>query len=281
MENDERPHVEIPEGVELLLAANPSLMTLTGTNSWVVPLEREQPRQRRRVAVIDPGPLLPDHVDRLRGVGTIEAIFLTHHHLDHAEAAGLLAAEFNAPVFAHRQALASPGAAVTDGQRLSLGDLTFEVLHTPGHTHDSICLLASVTPGGPRVMFTGDTLLGGSTSMISRPDGDLAEYLATLGRLSSFHGVTGLPGHGTVIRDIAGWASETRARREQRLELILAGWREVHDRFPTDDASKWVTEIARSVYRSGDGVVPEHLERMVRAHLRYLSVQGLIGGDRF
>lgn len=273
--------MRIPGGIELLLADNPSFMTLTGTNTWVVPIEPVSRGNAQGVVVIDPGPSLPDHIARIREAGRIEAIFLTHHHADHSEIAAALAEEFRAPVFAHRPELATNGVGVSEGERHQFGRLSFDVLHTPGHTHDSICLLLDTGLGHGPVLFTGDTLLGGSTTMISRPDGSLAEYFETLDRLAQFTGVPGLPGHGMVIDDVAGWAMEVRMRRENRVALVLEEWRtSVSDR-PEADQAQRVTAIAAAVYGGDDGVVPEYFERMVRAHLRYLSSRGMTGAEEF
>jgi glyoxylase-like metal-dependent hydrolase (beta-lactamase superfamily II) len=273
--------MNIPDGVELVLAPNPGRMTLAGTNTWVVPLESQPLSRNRRIAVVDPGPLMPAHLDHIRDAGRIEGIFLTHHHLDHSEAADLLSREFDAPVFAQRDGLATGGSGLVDGQRIRLGPAEFEVLHTPGHTYDSICLHLKIASSSSAVLFTGDTLLGGSATMISRPDGDLAEYLSTLDRLSSSSDVVGLPGHGAVIPVVAEWATEMRARRERRLAMVLEQWRLIVEQDSNRSLSERVTSTAEAVYGTEGGVVPEFFERMVIAHLRYLSSRGMTGEERF
>jgi len=200
--------VELPEGVVLVRAPNPSALTLDGTNSYVV-----------QGWVVDPGPAIPSHVDALRRAANdgIEGVVLTHSHADHSEAAEL----FGAPVVL-------PG----DGERAG----PFEAVGTPGHSADSVCLLFG------RVCFTGDTVLGEGSVFIAPGEGSLSAYLESLRRLRRLDLEVLCPGHGPCVWDPAAKLDEYiahRLERERRLvealeaglrseeELLDAAWSEV------------------------------------------------------
>jgi glyoxylase-like metal-dependent hydrolase (beta-lactamase superfamily II) len=183
-------------------------MTLDGTNSYVV-----------GTWVIDPGPVIPSHLDAIRAAAKdgIEGVVLTHSHADHAEAAG----EFGVPV-----------RLPTDSE--SIGP--FSAIATPGHSPDSVCLLYG------RVCFTGDTVLGEGSVFIAPGEGSLSAYLDSLRRLRSLDLEALCPGHGPVVWDPAAKLDEYishRLDRERRLlealdsglrteaELLDAAWPEV------------------------------------------------------
>jgi glyoxylase-like metal-dependent hydrolase (beta-lactamase superfamily II) len=200
--------VEVPEGVVLIRAPNPSALTLDGTNSYVV--ERW---------IVDPGPAIGSHVEALRRAASdgIEGVVLTHSHADHSEAAEL----FDAPVVLPR-----------DGERVG----PFEAVGTPGHSADSVCLLID------RVCFTGDTVLGEGSVFIAPGEGSLSAYLESLRRLRGLDLEVLCPGHGPCVWDPAAKLDsyiEHRLERERRLvealdeglrtedELLDAAWSEV------------------------------------------------------
>ena len=189
-------------------APNASVMTLDGTNSYVV-----------SGWVVDPGPSIRSHVDAIREAadGGIEGVVLTHSHADHAEAAE----EFGVPV-----------ALPADGD--SAGPFT--AIATPGHSADSVCLLFG------RVCFTGDTVLGEGSVFISPGKDSLSSYLDSLHRLRSLDLEALCPGHGPVVWDPAAKLDEYishRLDRERGLlealdsglrsedELLSAAWPEV------------------------------------------------------
>lgn len=188
------------------------MMTLTGTNTWVMV-------GLMRGVVIDPGPADASHIAVVRRHAPVATIMLSHRHDDHSAAIEGFPAQ--TPVYALDPDLARGVDVLTDGQRLRIDGLEFEVLHTPGHTDDSVCFVAdSVT--GPTV-FTGDTLLGGRhATYISRFGGVLAQYLGSLKRLSTFTGYRGLPGHGPVIADVGSHAQAALDYRLRRVELLVA-----------------------------------------------------------
>ena len=188
-----------PEGVTRVRAANPSPLTLDGTNTYIV--------QRW---IVDPGPALPPHVDAVRGAvnGSIEGVVLTHSHADHAEAAELFGARVVLPL---------------DGQEVG----PFQAIGTPGHSADSVCLLFG------SVCFTGDTVLGTGSVFIAPGEGSLSDYLDSLRRLRDRDLSVLCPGHGPYVWDPAAKLDEYiahRLDRERRLvEALDAGLRRRDD----------------------------------------------------
>ena len=185
-----------PEGVLRVRAANPSALTLDGTNTYVVGRW-----------VVDPGPADDDHLEAVRSAARegIEGVVLTHGHADHAEGADLL----GVPV--HR-----PGEGETAGP--------FSALATPGHSADSVCLI-----WGEHVCFTGDTVLGSGSVFIAPGEGSLSEYLDSLRRLRALPLEVLCPGHGPYVWDPDAKLDEYvahRLERERRLvEALEAGMR--------------------------------------------------------
>lgn len=174
-------------GVRLVVAPNPSPLTLDGTNTWVVD-----------GWVVDPGPAEPGHLDAVRrAAGSIEGIVLTHSHLDHSEGAAELG---GGPV--------QPA----DGERVG----PFFAIATPGHSPDSVCLLHE------RVLFTGDTVLGEGSVFVAPGEGSLSAYLRSLERLMELDLDAICPGHGPVVRDPAAKLREYRDHRLEREARVLA-----------------------------------------------------------
>jgi glyoxylase-like metal-dependent hydrolase (beta-lactamase superfamily II) len=184
-----------PPGVVRVRAPNPSALTLDGTNTYVV-----------GSWVVDPGPLDEGHLEAVRGAAgdRIEGVVLTHGHADHAEGAD----ELGAPVTLPR-----------DGETVG----PFRALATPGHSSDSVCLVAG------SACFTGDTVLGSGSVFIVPGEGSLSEYLDSLRRLRELPLDVLCPGHGPYVWDPAAKLDEYvahRLDRERRLvEALEAGLR--------------------------------------------------------
>jgi glyoxylase-like metal-dependent hydrolase (beta-lactamase superfamily II) len=262
---DDEPVVEYPAGVHLVRAANAGPLTLDGTNTWLL-----AGRAADRTVVIDPGPALPDHLAAIRSMGRPAAIILTHHHADHAQSAPALGAEFGIPVYAADDALAIDAQPLRDGDVIERAGWRLGVLATPGHTSDSVCL----TIDG--AIFTGDTLLGGSTTIIAPPSGSLASYFSTMTRLSALAGMAGLPGHGPAISSAGDWARRNAHHRERRLAQLA----DVYDRVVRDGAESRdrLRLVAEAAYGEGGAPVADFVEVMVAAQLSYLAERGDIAG---
>jgi glyoxylase-like metal-dependent hydrolase (beta-lactamase superfamily II) len=173
--------------VRRIVAPNAGPVTRTGTNTYLVGVDE--------IVVVDPGPDDAGHVDAIVGCGgdRIRWIALTHGHDDHAGAAVALAERTGAEILAR--------GADAEGFELEATEFRLEALHTPGHSSDHLCWLLEEE----RMLFSGDTVIDGSTVAMAPPDGDMDAYLASLERLSSrrLRLRTIAPGHGALIDDPA------------------------------------------------------------------------------
>lgn len=240
-----------------VLADNPGPMTLDGTNTWLL----REPGSAE-VVVVDPGPLQHAHLARVREAaradgGRIVLIVLTHHHLDHTEAAGALSASTGAPVRGGGR-----GSPLRDGERLAHGGPDIDVLATPGHTADSIALLLPAD----RLLLTGDTVLGRGPTVIVWPDGDLRAYLHTLDRLRALATsgeVTRLaPGHGPVVSDPLAALTELLQHRLARLDQVRAA---------LDGGADTVDAVVAEVYGSVSELLRPAARSSAQAQIAYLT----------
>jgi glyoxylase-like metal-dependent hydrolase (beta-lactamase superfamily II) len=188
--------VNEPPGIVRVRAPNPSALTLDGTNTYVVD-----------GWIVDPGPDHEGHLEAVRGAAgdRIEGVVLTHSHADHAEGAARLGAPVTVPA---------------EGQVVG----PFLALATPGHSADSVCLVAG------RACFTGDTVLGSGSVFITPGEGSLSAYLRSLRRLRDLDVDVLCPGHGPYVWEPAAKLDEYishRLERERRLlEALDAGLRD-------------------------------------------------------
>ena len=237
----------------VLLARNPSPMTLDGTNTWLL-----RAPGSGSCLVIDPG---PDDSDHLRAVvaaaGEVTGILLTHGHLDHSAGAAALRALTRAPVRALDPAQRLGGEGLGEGDVVAAAGVEVRVLATPGHTADSLCF----TVGD--AVLTGDTVLGRGTTVVAHPDGRLADYLDSLRRLHELGTRAVLPGHGPELPDLAAVTSAYLAHREERLEQVRAAL----DQLRPDAAAM---DVVRVVYADVDPVLWPAAELSVQAQLEYL-----------
>lgn len=255
---------QLDELTTVVRAPNPSPMTLEGTNTYLlgVPGSGE-------VIVVDPGPDLLAHrreVDNavLARNATVAAVVLTHHHRDHAEAAAW-AEDWAAPVSSFTPSLVAGAEAspLRDGEAVARGGVTVQAVHTPGHSSDHLCLRVAQTG----VVLTGDHVLGRGTTLVAHPDGDMADYLASLRRLADLDAPALYPGHGPVIDDpartVASYLAHRLEREQQVLDALEAG-----DRTPAG--------VVARVYADVDPVLHPAAERSVRAHLDKLVAEGRV-----
>ncbi len=246
-----------------VLAPNPSLMTLDGTNTWLI----AEPGAEAAI-VVDPGPDDEGHLSRVRAAAAeagqrIEKIVLTHRHEDHSGGAWRLAELTGAPILAvdpaHRLGVASalgPGDAVRAG-----GAELLRVIGTPGHTSDSVSLLLEADGA----VLTGDTVLGRGTTVIAS-DGNLGDYLRSLDRLRALADDPGLrvllPGHGPMLSEPAQTLDYYIAHRAERLAEIEAA---------LAAGCRSLADIVATVYADVDRALWPFAEWSVRAQLSYLA----------
>jgi glyoxylase-like metal-dependent hydrolase (beta-lactamase superfamily II) len=251
------------ERARCVLAPNPNIMTLDGTNTWVL----RDPGARRSV-VVDPGPEIAAHLDAVADAAEqVAVVLLTHGHADHSEAARSFAERMGCGVRAldphHR--LGSEG--LGDGDVVEVDGLEIHVVGTPGHTSDS---LSFVVPS-ERAVLTGDTVLGRGTTVVAHPDGQLGAYLDSLHRLHALaeaHEVESVwPGHGPVIADALAALDYYLAHRKERLEQVREALRDLDP--ARADLARAVVE---KVYADVDPVLWGAAELSVRAQIAYLQV---------
>ena len=237
----------------VLLARNPSPMTLDGTNTWLLRTPGSE-----SCLVIDPGPDDPEHLRAVvTAAGEVTEILLTHGHLDHSAGAAALRALTRAPVRALDPAQRLGGEGLGEGDVVAAAGVEVRVLATPGHTADSLCFAVG------DAVLTGDTVLGRGTTVVAHPDGRLADYLDSLRRLHELGTRAVLPGHGPELPDLAAITSAYLAHREERLEQIRAAL----DQLGADAAAM---DVVRIVYADVDPVLWPAAELSVRAQLEYL-----------
>jgi glyoxylase-like metal-dependent hydrolase (beta-lactamase superfamily II) len=239
---DFQPPVGVAEtvapGVRRLLAPNPSPMTYRGTNTYLV--------GTNDIAVIDPGPDDPAHLDailRACASGRISTILVTHAHLDHSPLAAALRSATGAPVLAFSDALGGrsvvmqqlaksglmgggegvdrsfvPDRALSDGEVVAGPDWKITALHTPGHFGNHMAFALGDQ------LFSGDLVMGWASSLVSPPDGDLTDFMSSCRRLQSQRWSRFFPGHGAPVDDPAkrlNWLITHRLSRETALIAAL------------------------------------------------------------
>jgi len=247
--------VPLPSWCTLVRADNPGPMTLDGTNTYAL-------RSDGGLVVVDPGPLDEGHLRRVAGLGDVTLVLLTHGHPDHAKGARRFHEMTGAPVIARDPAhcIGTDDPLDEDGETTGVSGLLVDVLHTPGHTADSVCFV--VDDGDQRAVLTGDTVLGRGSTVVAHPDGTLAAYLTSLRRIVDLGPVTLLPGHGPVRPDAAALARDYLAHREQRLEQVRAA---------VAAGAASAPEVVRRVYADVDESLWPAAELSVLAQLDYLA----------
>ncbi len=262
------------ERAHCVLAPNANMMTLDGTNTWIL----REPGAGRSV-VVDPGPPDESHLEALaEQAGNVGVVLLTHHHLDHSEAAKEFAERMGCGVRAldPKYRLGSEG--LSDGDVVEVDGLEIHVVGTPGHTADS---LSFVLPAESAVL-TGDTVLGRGTTVVAHPDGQLGAYLDSLDRLHALAESREIgtiwPGHGPVIDDALGALDYYIAHRAERLAQVESAIAELgaqlhpeglaSEGMAADELPRRVVEI---VYADVDPILWGAAELSVRAQLAHLA----------
>ncbi|MGW6934957.1 MBL fold metallo-hydrolase [Lentzea sp. NPDC054927] len=238
----------------VLLADNPSPMTLDGTNTWLL-----KAPDADKYVVIDPGPLDDAHLKRIAAVGPIAEILLTHGHPDHSEGAREFGELVKAPVRALDPTFTYGSEGLVDGDVITSAGLELRVLGTPGHTSDSLCFVID-----GEAVLTGDTVLGRGTTIVAHPDGKLGDYFESLKLLAELPDNTAvLPGHGPELADAGDAARAYLAHRTQRLEQVRAAVESL-------GGSPTPRQVVEVVYADVDKVLWPAAEWSVRAQLEYL-----------
>ena len=252
--------------VTRLIAPNPGMMTGPGTNTYLV--------GEQALAVIDPGPDIDSHVEKIvaEGKGRIRWILCTHTHMDHSPAAAKLKAATGAmllgrPPPAGQDATFVPDRAVNDGERLYLGGVGLRAIHTPGHASNHLCYLLEDT----RMLFTGDHVMQGSTVIINPPDGDMRAYLASLERLLAEDLAILAPGHGYLIGSPRNELRRLIAHRLAREKKVVASLKKLR--------AASLEELLPLVYDDVPARIHGAAARSLTAHLDKLVAEGAARAD--
>lgn len=263
--------------VRRLLAGNPSAFTYTGTQTYLV--------GTRDLAVIDPGPDLPGHVDAIInaiGDARLKAIVCTHTHRDHSPAAVELKARTGAPIIgcapvqvddsgprsdAPFDKSYTPDQALRDGERIEGEGWTLEAIHTPGHTSNHVCYALPEA----QTLFTGDHVMGWSTTVVSPPDGDMARYMESLDRLMARdQDTTYFSAHGDRIerpqRFVRGLIGHRKQREGQILRLL-------------EKQVGVIAQMVEQMYVGVDRALYPAAGLSVLAHLIDLETRGMVRRD--
>ncbi len=251
--------IDLADDLTSVRADNPSALTLTGTQTYVI--------GRERVVILDPGPLDIEHLDRVDAAVNgrpVAAVCLTHSHRDHSAAAAA-AAERWGTLRASDETLRRVGVGgvtIADGEEIELhADSRLLAVATPGHSSDHLCYLVP----GSRDLFSGDLVLGEGSTIIVHPDGSVHAYLTSLARLVSLRPRRLLPGHGPVVKNALNRLDACRIHRLERTK---------HVRRSVEAGATTVEEIREAVYWDLPSSHHAAAELSIRAYLAYLRQEG-------
>jgi glyoxylase-like metal-dependent hydrolase (beta-lactamase superfamily II) len=256
----ERLTMTTPDFVRHYTADNPGIMTLQGTNQYVVGKEN--------VIVIDVALSADANLDGIieqveaMGAKKIEKILLTHIHNDHCGGALALRKRCGAKLGIHRSRrgyLGGEDFQYDDNERISFGEGELHVLHTPGHESGHCCFYES----GDKVLFSGDNILGYGTAVIRPPDGNMTDYLKSLERLLGFDISLILPGHGPLIGKPEAKIREYIKHRLEREQQVLAALRSGRDSIG-DITQMIYVDVSPALQRVAEFSVQAHLEKLMR-----------------
>ncbi len=262
---------QVQPGIARVLAHNPSAFTYYGTQTYLA--------GEREIAVIDPGPHLPEHLDALeRAVGKrrVVAIMCTHTHRDHSPAARPLAERMGAPVIgcaplaletvgpradASFDGDYSPDRVLEDGEAIEVDGKPIVAVATPGHTSNHLCFAYG------DALFSGDHVMGWSTTVVVPPDGDMAAYMQSLDKLRQRGDDVYFPAHGPAVRNPQQYVRHLMGHRMQREKQIL---RLVGER------PRPIPDIVVNAYPGLDPRLLAAAGGSVLAHLLDLQRRGLV-----
>lgn len=249
--------------IKLLRANNANQMTLTGTNTYAL-----SGNGGESWTVVDPGPALPEHLDAIAGLGAIDLVLITHRHIDHTEAIDVLHTRTGAPVRAWLNEHSRKAETLSDCEVIVSSGTSIKVIHTPGHTADSVCFMVDDGERSHARVLTGDTILGQGTTILDYPDGTLVQYLKSLDRLAAFPTAKLLPGHGPIGAKLGDVVRFYQDHRAERLAQITSALERLNIEATDHRALDLVTEV---VYKD----TPENLKgaarKSVDAQLHYLT----------
>jgi glyoxylase-like metal-dependent hydrolase (beta-lactamase superfamily II) len=262
---------ELEPGIARVLAHNPSAFTYYGTQTYLI--------GEREVALIDPGPDLPEHVDALvEAIASrpVAAIMCTHTHRDHSPASRALAKRTGAPIIgcaplaletvgpradASFDGDYAPDRTLSDGEVLEVDGKAVAVVATPGHTSNHLCFAYE------GALFSGDHVMGWSTTVVVPPDGDMAAYMQSLDKLRQREDRVYYPAHGDPVRNPQQYVRHLAGHRMQRERQILG---------LISDQARDIPDIVADAYPGLDPRLTAAAGGSVLAHLVDLERRGLV-----
>lgn len=274
--------VQVAAGLVRVTAPNAGPYTFTGTNSFLLGEER--------LAVVDPGPGDRAHLEALRAAiagRPVEAILITHTHRDHSALAPRLKAETGAPLwFGGRHRLSRkprpfewnavdgashwtlvPDRILADGEIFEIAGMRLEMVATPGHCANHFCFGLAGTPW----LLSGDHVMGWNSTLVSVPDGSMADYLASLRKLFALPYRHYLPAHGRAIEDGPTYARALLAHREMRNAQIVAA---------VEGGATRVSALLKAIYPTLALPLVPAARMVLEAHIEYLESAGTIAVRR-
>ncbi|MEX0806731.1 MAG: MBL fold metallo-hydrolase [Candidatus Binatia bacterium] len=256
----ERPFMVTPAHIGKFTANNPGMMTLQGTNQYVV--------GRDSAVVIDVALSSDGNMDGIieqaeaMGAKKIEKILLTHIHIDHCGGALALKKRTGAKIGIHRSRAGHLGGEdfqYDDNDRIAFGGGELQVLHTPGHESGHCCFYESAD----KVLFSGDNILGYGTAVIHPPDGNMTDYLRSLERLLEFSISLILPGHGPLVGKPEAKIKEYLRHRIMREKQVIDALRQGHNTIG-DITQMIYVDVSVPLQRVAEFSVQAHLEKLMR-----------------
>jgi len=262
---------QLEPGIARVLAHNPSAFTYYGTQTYLV--------GEREVAVIDPGPDLPEHVEALEnaiGGRTVAAIMCTHTHRDHSPASRPLAARTGAHIIgcaplaletvgpradASFDGDYAPDRVLEDGESIEIDGKAIMAVATPGHTSNHLCFAFG------DALFSGDHVMGWSTTVVFPPDGDMAAYMASLDKLRQREDRVYYPAHGPPVDNPQQYVRHLAGHRMQREKQILK---------LVGDRPREIPDVVANAYPGLDPRLTVAAGGSVYAHLLDLERRGLV-----
>ena len=185
--------------IKKITANNGGIFTGKGTNTYLIGKED--------ITLIDPGPNIPEHIDKILSVGKnkIKRILVTHTHTDHSPAALPISKKLNIPMFGRLVDRESqwedetfiPDNVLSHGDKISTDEYSLETIHTPGHASNHLCFYIKEI----KCLLTGDHIMDGSTVVIAPPDGNMTEYINSLRLLEEYEINYFAPGHGNIMKE--------------------------------------------------------------------------------
>ena len=272
--------VQLSEHISRVTCKNYGPFTYTGTGTYIIGTDS--------VAVIDPGPLNEDHLQKLLAAlegKTVSHILITHTHLDHSPLAAAISNHTGAKTYgfgphgsgrkagldgekveAGADMAFVPDVYLKDGDMIEGDGWTIEAIHTPGHTSNHLCFALKEE----NCILSGDHVMGWSTTVISPPDGDMRDYLDSLRKVMERDETLYYPTHGEPIKKARRFTSATIAHRRQREHQILRA---------ITDGKTLIKDIVAVCYKDVDARLHPAAARSVLAHLIMMEEDGKVTVD--